>query len=1425
MEISSKNKVKERVATTVRRRATPSARLGDLPSSSKTARLNDLSLPHIESFNYALDKGLSLAVADIAPREVLLTTGKTMQFWMEDVNVGTPLRSKSSNVSASSFTASARLFPVECRELGLTYAAPLTATICRRIRGNGGQEEGEVLRYVAHLGDVPIMVRSQHCHLSGLSPSALVRAGEEATEFGGYFICNGIERIFRMLQIPKRNYPVAITRSAYTNRGPLYSNKGVVIRSVRPDQSSVTVTLHYLNDGNATVRFTVRKQEFFLPVILVLKALVSTTDREIYERVLAGDRENTYLSDRILMLLRDAKVYGDAVMSRDAALTYLGARFRGVIDGVTSSMTDLKVGQLLLDRFVLVHIPKNSTREKFDLLLMMLRKLYLFVAGNVIEDNADSLANHELLLSGHIILIFLKEKLVEFLQGIENSIKREDILASRRVTEASADVDAEAIPKTIASRKQAVNVLDDSWFRKVVDQQPDVGRKLYYLLSTGNMISSTGLDLMQVSGYSVVADKLNFLRFTSHFRSVHRGQFFAEMKTTTVRKLLPENWGFLCPVHTPDGGPCGLLNHLASLATVVACPISEENFINESQAINIDDNSALVASIEPPTFSSSMVSLLTALGMVPHAATGGVLLATQLPILLDGRLVGGASPHVAFRIMRALRRAKALSAHVPAQIETAAQSASDHQLDSISAVTRCVALGLTRLSSKSDDQGEDFPRSLEGLGSIGLVPPSLEVAFIPPPWWDSNVDPSITDPVIADERTIKLGMFGGSTSGEPANSSSQKSAATRLVGLFPGLFLSSAPQRPVRPVLQLDTGLIEFVSPLEQPFMDIACTPEDVEDILKISLRHNESNSDESSLANVAKSQKALRKKGVAAATQENSKVDSSQQRLLYSHIELSAVAMLSELASLTPFSDMNQSPRNMYQCQMAKQTMGTPLHSWARRADTKLFRLLTPQVPLVQNSMQGQLGLDEYPNGANACVAVISYTGYDMEDACIINKSSFERGFGWGNVYKTYEIDLMKDRPTNEKGRFAFHNKYLVGEEAVRPHQSSSTGVVAENKRSSQPGERVYESLDEDGLPPIGLHVREGDPLYCYVDETTKSHRVVKHKDLEPAYVEEVRLLGPKTIGASSRSGTVALGPSSVSIKLRYDRRPVVGDKFSSRHGQKGVLSYLWPTEDMPFSAEGLSPDIIINPHAFPSRMTIGMLVESMAGKAGAMHGEFQASTPFRFNENQRVVDYFGDQLTAAGYNHCGTETFYSGVTGEPLRCEIFFGIVYYQRLRHMVKDKAQVRSTGPINVLTRQPVQGRKKGGGVRFGEMERDSLLAHGASFLLNDRLMNSSDRHIALVCKKCGSILAPMSVPAQSAIVSSSLNVDSSSVQASSATTLLASGVRSSIGRRQPHCRLCGDGAQVKAVPLPYVFRYLACELAGMGVSLKLELSDE
>lgn len=215
-----------------------------------------------------------------------------------------------------------------------------------------------------------------------------------------------------------------------------------------------------------------------------------------------------------------------------------------------------------------------------------------------------------------------------------------------------------------------------------------------------------------------------------------------------------------------------------------------------------------------------------------------------------------------------------------------------------------------------------------------------------------------------------------------------------------------------------------------------------------------------------------------------------------------------------------------------------------------------------------------------------------------------------------------------------------------------------------------IHPSLDRDGLPPIGLQVLEGDPICSIINESTGKSRVQKHKSNEPAFVDEVKLISE----------------NKVRVKLRFNRNPIVGDKFSSRHGQKGVCSVLWPQRDMPFTESGMTPDIIINPHAFPSRMTIGMLIESMAGKAGACHGVYQDSTPFQFHEKQYAFEYFGEQLKQAGYNYYGSEPLYSGIDGKELHADIFIGCVYYQRLRHMVSDKSQVRATGPINVLTRQ-------------------------------------------------------------------------------------------------------------------------------------------
>lgn len=493
---------------------------------------------------------------------------------------------------------------------------------------------------------------------------------------------------------------------------------------------------------------------------------------------------------------------------------------------------------------------------------------------------------------------------------------------------------------------------------------------------------------------------------------------------------------------------------------------------------------------------------------------------------------------------------------------------------------------------------------------------------------------------------------------------------------YPGIYIFTTPTRLMRPVKNIKAGGIEMIGSLEQVYLDVACLNSDI-----------------------------------------NAKT---------THIEIAPTNILSVVADLTPFSDFNQSPRNMYQCQMGKQTMGTPYHAWSFNTHNKLYRLQNPQTPVVRTFGQDRYPVDDYPNGANAIVAVISYTGYDMEDAMIINKSSYERGFGHGSVYKTEIIEANE----NSKKRNA------------TPQYFSNTkdGEVAVNA-----------AIDVDGLPFVGAKLEKDAPFYSIYNPVNDSFKITKYKSMEPAFVDGVNVIGSHTQskavvnqyipeqqdGSGEKGGKI----ERAMIKLRFDRNPVIGDKFSSRHGQKGVLSQLWPLVDMPFSESGLTPDVIINPHAFPSRMTIGMLVESMAGKAGALHGVFQDATPFRFDEKNTAVDYFGEQLIKAGYNYYGNEPMYSGTMGTEFKADIYLGVVYYQRLRHMVKDKYQVRSTGPVNSITQQPIKGRKVGGGIRIGEMERDSLLAHGISHVVYDRLFVSSDysmvnsyfTHIINLCK--------------------------------------------------------------------------------------------
>jgi DNA-directed RNA polymerase I subunit RPA2 len=410
--------------------------------------------------------------------------------------------------------------------------------------------------------------------------------------------------------------------------------------------------VHYLTTGGATLKFVARKQEFLIPAILVIRALsgpqtvtladaaggsgIGISDEETYRRIVQGNDSNTFLRARAELLLQDARARFPNLNTPDECLAYIGSRFRRVSQRAEST-SDTAVGHYIIRRYVLIHLP--SYKDKLEGLLLLLRKLYSFAAGDCGVDNADSLQNQELLMPGHLMCSFVKEKFDEMLQAIRLGMSIEMRKDFSRFTG---------------------KMQDNGFWGKLIDRYSGnssggIGKKVGYFLSSGNIVSTTGLDQMQVSGYTIVAEKLNFLRYCSHFRSVHRGQFFLEMKTTAVRKLLPDQWGFLCPVHTPDGGPCGLLSHLALKCSAMTYP---GKTIGKGM-VDLDD-------------------LLTSLGVMPVGAGGqsgegrAYSTHTHFPVCLDGRVVGSACPSTCKTIAAHLRMLKVADAPtIPPTLEVA----------------------------------------------------------------------------------------------------------------------------------------------------------------------------------------------------------------------------------------------------------------------------------------------------------------------------------------------------------------------------------------------------------------------------------------------------------------------------------------------------------------------------------------------------------------------------------------------------------------------------------------------------------------------------------------------------------------------------------------------------------------------------------
>jgi len=1168
------------------------------------------------------------------------------------------------------------MLPQEARLRNFTYSSNMTVDLNIQyvIRNTDKMDAPKIINKTLskiNIGKMPIMMKSSICVLTQNGHISHDFTGECPMDCGGYFIIKGSEKTVLGQERAAENKIYCFDGKNTTKWSWFAEIKSVPdFKCISPKQVEMMIASKNNGFGNG-IYITIPRIKQPIELFTLFRALGVMTDKEICQYIVL-DLENEKCKE-VLKFLQASIIDGNKYMTQEDALKHITASVAYTpinMDKETGAIKKREFAQDALSNDLFPHC--KTMAQKLYLVGYMANKLIQTSFGWKPPDDRDSYTNKRVELTGTLLNNLFRNYFNKLVKEMQKHVVREINNGSWRSTE-----DYE-------------NIINMTNIYKIL-KSTTIENGITRALSTGDFsIKQTNSSKV---GVAQVLNRLTYASCLSHLRRINTpleksGELIAP------RKLHGTTWGFLCPAETPEGQSIGVVKSISCMGHITIPTNSSSLYTYvESYIVKLGDvtpkdlhekvkvfiNGAWVGIAKDP------VVLYNEMKSKKHKG----IINIYTSIIFDYRNAEIRVCSDGGRLSRPVLRVKDGKTLITKDI---VDRLSRKELSWNDLLTSCKLPEAVieyidpdeqnwSMIAMKDKDHSDTNNSIQ-YTHCEIHPSTIfGVLASCTPFPDHNQAPRNTYQCLHVDETVLL------SDGRRIRIADVK-IGDEVVSFHPETFKISNTKVVNQYVRTTDKKIYRLTTADDRT--------------IRATEDHKFMTTDgwkEVRQMSVADTRIGIYENNVASFVPIHS----------ISEIEncmISDITVESENHSFIAGNNFMSS-----NCAMAKQALGVYALNFNQRMDKTSYVLTNPSRPLVDTRLMNFIHLNQIPSGCQIHVAIMTHTGYNMEDSLLINKGSIDRGLFSATIYHT-----EKDEDKN-----------IIRDEIIRckPDPSKTRGIKFGN----------YDKLNAQGFMPENTLIEDRDIIIAKIIPIKEARndptKLIKYEDQSHAYSTSEDTYVDKNY--TGRNGD---GYNFAKVRTRIHRKPRFGDKFSSRHGQKGTCGNIIPEEDMPFTKDGLKPDIIINPHAIPSRMTIGQLKETLLGKMLLELGMFGDGTSF----GNLDVKTIAEELQKLGYESYGNEVMYNGLTGEQLETSIFIGPVFYQRLKHMTNDKVHSRATGPMVSLTHQPAEGRSRAGGLRIGEMERDVLISHGATRFCKERLFDVSDKYQVNVCKKCGMIAA-------------------------------------------------------------------------------------